>query len=262
MLKALPAVTQFIRSTVSLLTVLLLGTTGWLGYQHYVAPDPELQAKEQELADKTRQLAQAQQDLAAEKKKNERLEMAVRLHKVDHRVAQIIVEDQWQDDETKHLMTRFRFVELSSDGKPLHKPHSLTIEGDVVYIDYWVVKFEDRFVEEGDPLRGTSICLFRRIFGERQKPAEGFVVDHVSSQPVAYGRGAEISEFEKQIWESFWEYATDASKAQTAGVRSAHGEAPSNRLVKGMRYPIVLRASDGLSFLPPEPVTDAEAESL
>jgi len=46
-----------------------------------------------------------------------------------------------------------------------------------------VIKYEDRLVESGDPLRSMSICLFRRIFGESQEPRDGFVLDSVGSTP-------------------------------------------------------------------------------
>ena len=62
-------------------------------------------------------------------------------------------------------------------GKPIDAPRDLTIEGDLAYIDAWVVKYHDKLVETGSPLGSTSICLFRRLFGETQKPADGFPLD-------------------------------------------------------------------------------------
>ncbi len=48
-------------------------------------------------------------------------------------------------------------------------------------------------------MRSTSICLFRRLFGENQHPSEGFSLDPVGSQPVAYRSGGQPSEFEQRL---------------------------------------------------------------
>lgn len=258
----LSTLNQLIRGISSLLIVVMTGIAGWLGYEHFYAPDPVMEAKDRALAEKdqllekktdqindlTKRTQQMDAEITTLNNEVDRLEMAVRLLKVDRRVAQIDVIEQSRDPETERLVTNFHFVELSNDGKPLHAPFELTIEGDLVYVDYWVVKFEDELISTGDPLRSTSICLFRRIFGEHQQPSEGFELDTIGSQPLAYGRGEQLTEFEKEIWDNFWQHAVNSRTARDAGVRAAHGEAPSIRLFEGKRYKIVLRASGGLSF--------------
>lgn len=124
-----------------------------------------------------------------------------------------------------------------------------TIEGDTVYIDAWVIKYFDDLVEKGDPLRSTSVCLFRRVFGEYQEPSEGFAIDPSGSRPAVYSQGNEMSPLEKDIWANFWQYANDPAKAKAAGLRAAHGEAPSIRVLPGKRYKLELRASGGLSIV-------------
>ena len=119
------------------------------------------------------------------------------------------------------------------------------------------MKFDYKNVEEADIDRSTSLVLFRRIFGESQKPADGFPLDTVGTRPNAYGRGKPMSDFEKKIWGDFWNIANDAAKARKMGIRAAHGDAPFIKLKKGKSYRIELRASDGLSIRPddgPPPV--------
>jgi hypothetical protein len=158
------------------------------------------------------------------------------------------VLEQTPAEEGSPGTTMLRFVEVNNDGSPIGPAHDVTIEGDVVYIDAWVGKFHDQAVEEGDPLRGTSVCLFRRLFGEFQKPNEGFVIDNVGSRPTAYERGGEMSDLESRLWGDFWDYATDQDKAAGLGLRAAHGEAPSIKLIKGKLYKVSLRASGGLTI--------------
>jgi hypothetical protein len=68
-----------------------------------------------------------------------------------------------------------------------------------------------------------------------------------------------MSPVERDIWANFWSYANDARKAERAGVRTAHGEAPSIRLVPGKRYRIELRASAGLSIVAEDVPVDRSA---
>jgi len=244
MLRAIEVITGLVRLIFSLAALALLGYAGWIAYDYYHAKQVTLKEKEREIALLADKLKEKDRQI-------ERLKMAVKLLKVDHRIAQIVVTDQRRVPGTGQLLTRFRFVEVDDQGRPLEEPREFTIEGDVVYIDTWVAKFADEYVESGDdPLRSTSICLFRRIFGERQRPEDGFPLDPIGSRPIAYSRGTEMSELEKQLWASFWDYANDPKKAAAAGLRAVHGEAPSIQLRKGMLYKIILRASGGLSIVP------------
>lgn len=231
------ALTNLLRALAALIFVGLVTVGSWLGYQRLSAPDPRLELTQKELAEAQAKVA--------------RLEMAVRLLKVDRRVARLDVLDQWTPEATGRPATKVRFVEVDEAGQPLGEPKIVTIDGDVLYIDYWVAKFDDALVEKGDdPLRGASICLFRRLFGEYQQPSEGHVVDASGQRPVAYGRGAPLSDFERDLWQNFWQYANDRQKAQSVGVRAAHGEAPYIKLTPGKSYRIVIRSSGGLAVEP------------
>ena len=85
------------------------------------------------------------------------------------------------------------------------------------------------------------------------------MLDAVGSRPAAYRGGEKISELEQKIWDQFWEFANDPAKAREAGVRAAHGEAPSIKLMPGKRYKILLRASDGLTIVTEEPANGQPA---
>ena len=200
------------------------------------------------------------------RRENQRLTTALRLLKVDHRVAQIDVLSQEGSAEKGDLATHFTFVELDRGGNRLEQPRQYRVAGDVVYIESWVVKFGDEYVEQGDPLRSTSLCLFRRVFGEAQRPINGFDLDRDGSRPAAYRTKRGPSELEKEIWGRFWELANDPDAAEKLGVRVVHGEAPFQKMLPGKRYKVLLRASGGLSItpedLPPEAVPSSTGETL
>ena len=256
MLKFFASLEGLFRSLSQLAFVALVGCGVWVGYTKFY---PML-ALEHELEEQKVQLAQYELMLQEKSKEIQRLDTALRLMKVDQRVAQMVVLDQWHRAKDNELMTKLAFAEVDEKGNMLDGYDSLTIEGNIVYIDSWVAKFLDEHVESGIPLRSTSICLFRRLFGENQRPREGFALDAVGSRPAAYSRGAEMSDLEKDIWSNFWQFANDPAKAQEVGLRALQGEAPSIRLMKGKIYWVFLRASDGLTIKVADQPAPAVAE--
>ena len=246
MFKALSAVNQALGTIVSLLIVALLGGVGYLGYSYF----GQREAHQRELAERDAQIRALHDDLEIKRREIQQLQTALRLLKVDHRVAVIDVLKQTGSKEGNDLHTQFAFTELDAKGNPLDKPRVFTIKGDLAYIDSLVVKFTDEAVETADPLRNTSLCLFRRVFGEKQAPIDGFPLDAVGVQPARYRDGQEPPEFEKDIWRRFWDYSNNPEEAKKKGIRAAHGDAPSQKLVPGKRYRVLLRSSGGLTFEP------------
>jgi hypothetical protein len=255
--RIIAALNSLVGAIVSLVILAALGLAGWFVIHSYLGEKWEREAIAAKLADREAEVEKLNRDLDASKqqiatlnKEVKRLETAVRLLKVDHRVAQIDVLSQQGSGKTKDLVTTFNFVELDDSGKPIEKPREIKIQGDMAYFEALIVKFGDQYVEEGDPLRSTSFCLFHRVFGEFQQPKDGLVLDRVGAQPAAYRTGREQSDFEREIWSKFWDYANNPDEAQKKGIRAAHGEAPSMKLVPGKRYKIFLRSSGGLSLVP------------
>ncbi len=230
-------------------TLLLAGLVGlgawWTWWFHDLST-----RHSQELAARDRRIEALEGDLGEARAENERLRTALRLLKVDRRLARVEVLDQEpSEEEPERVRTRIRWQEVTEEDLPLGEARIFTLEGDTIYLDALVIKFGDQYVEQGDVLRGTSICLFRRIFGEYQEPSQGFPLDPVGSRPLPYrgeeGRGPE----QEDLWRRFWEYAHDREAAEAAGVRAIHGEAPFMRVRAGRSYRVELRASGGLSLV-------------
>ncbi len=254
-LKVLNTINSLVGAIVSLVFLAALGAGGWFAYHNFLAEKWET---EKQLEAQRETIANLSKDLEAKQREIERLDVALRLLKVDHRVAQIDVISQQGSPDSGDLVTSFTFVEVDPQGNPIDRPRLFSVKGDLVYVESWVVKFTDKYIEMGDPLRSTSLCLFRRVFGEKQQPAEGFVLDPEGLRPAAYHNGGKPSELEQEIWSKFWQYANDPALAAKAGVRAAHGEAPFQKLIPGKRYKVLLRASGGLSFAPPEDIPPEE----
>ena len=226
--------------------------------------EAELKSKSEQLDDKLEELATKNRLIDEQKEeivdlndtideKNvviEKQATAMRLLKKDQRKAIISVLKQVGEGED--MVTTIRWVELGEDNHPIDE-RTFDLKGDIVKIDAWVVKFDDQYIEEADLIRGTSICLFRRIHGEFAQRDEVHELDKVGSLPSVYRRGEQVSDFEREIWDDFWVIANDPDKAEELGIRAAHGEVVYNKVKPGKKYKLELRASGGLSMKPLEP---------
>jgi len=279
MMEGLRAINSFLRTLIALLVLGGIGAGGYYGYTTYNAKEIDarqkakaLEEKERALADANSRLDKAEADLAGKiaelQAKDEeiatlnasvkKLELALRYLKIDHRVARFTAVEQTKDEATGEVSSLIEFVELNDEGHPIDTPRQFLIRGDIVYIDGWVVKFEDKYVEQADLERGTSLLLFKRIFGSGQQPDKGYPLDAIGSAPSAYARGGKMSEFERKIWDDFWNIANDPDRAKQLGIRAAHGGAPFMKVEKGKSYKILLRASGDPTIV----AEDASADGI
>ncbi|KAF0245296.1 MAG: hypothetical protein FD180_1701 [Planctomycetota bacterium] len=173
----------------------------------------------------------------------------------EFRIADVVVTIQ-EGSPGRDRRTTFRFLAYDREGNAL-QPQTHTIAGDVAYFDALVLKFEDRFVGDADVLRGRSLHLFRRVFGEFQAPADGFALDAASSDGVPDALRLGAGNFEAEMWKDFWKYASDAKFAESQGVRVAQGEAVYTRLEAGRTYRLTIEADGGMNIRPAAPVATA-----
>ncbi|HEX6884633.1 MAG TPA: hypothetical protein VF530_14760 [Planctomycetota bacterium] len=211
----------------------------------------EIQRLGRELESRAAEIRRLEVVVAEQEQHIRALELANRLLKVQHRVARLEILAQGAPaDEPERVRTTVRFTELGPDGAPLAPGQELTVAGRRVYVESLVIQFEDRYVEQGDALRGTSLCLFQRLFGEDQKPVEGVALDARGQQPAIYGGDTTPDPVHGALWERFWDYASDPTLARELGVRALQGEAPFVEARVGKTYRLELRASGGLVIVP------------
>lgn len=180
----------------------------------------------------------------------ERLNTVVDRLEASTRVAQVVVTDQEVNEQSGLLETTIKFAELDRQGEAL-PPRTFTVEGDVIYFDALVIKFDRDYVERGEALRGKSLHLFRRIFGEHQPPERGFPIDGSPREggvPDPYRVDGEANDFEVELWKDFWSYAVDPAAAREKGVRVVQGEAVYTRFVEQNLYTLTLDHDGGLNI--------------
>ena len=222
------------------IALLIIAIIGWKAYMIF---DERFSAAK-------RQLEEANEKISQLEIVNQKLEMANTFLKKTRRLAvisDIVKEKQEGSDAVK---TTFSFSEVDLSNNLIGEKRTFTIDGDVLYIDTMVIKFEDNFVEQGDVLKGSALCLFNRLFSEKQKPEEGFRIDAEGETPKPYKLDSlNTTDFEKELWGNFWKLAQDPEFAKTKGVRAAHGVAPSMKLQEGSTYKLEMRNTGEMTFL-------------
>ena len=223
----------------SLVLVAVASASIYLAYEILVKPRQALQD----------QIRQQQGTILKLEEDKQRLEAFLRILKRIERRARVEVLKQAKDSRG-NLQTTIRFTEIDDSGKPLNAFRDLTLPGQEVYFDTLVIKFEDHFVEQSDPLKGQALMLFRRIFSSTMRAEDGFAIDAVGRAPEVYAGRQAPSEFERDLWKRFWELANNEQLAKERGVRAIHGDAPYMRLELDHVYEVALRSTGEVIITP------------
>lgn len=178
-----------------------------------------------------------------EREKTQLVEYAQRLS-ASRRVAQVSVLKQEPDDSGRPKTT-ILWQEMSTQGT-IARPQTLEVSGTLVYFEALVLKFSHHHVGEGDISRGTSLALFRRIFGDHQAPQSGPQLDQSNRPPDTEGKGNE--ELHARLWQRFWDFVENRQLADEYGVRIAQVEAPAVPLRVGQNWEVSLDAAGGLNI--------------
>ena len=231
-----------------------VGYGGWFGYNNYVKPSRQAKQAIADLADLKVQYEEQGKTLTATVKAKEKLQTALKLIKVDRRMANVEVLEKGTDETGKPFL-EVRFTEIDRHGRVVGAPRDFTLAGEKLYLDCWIVSFEDKYIEDADPLRSASLCVFKSIYGEIDGPMGAKSLDEESSN---YGMPPGIydddlkTEFESKIWGDFWSVCNDTQKQKDLGIRASYGQANYVLAEEGKTYQVQLRASGGASLKPIE----------
>jgi len=140
--------------------------------------------------------------------------------------------------ETKDgiLITTIKFVETARDDKLkkiLEKEYS--IEGDIVHFDALIVKFGDKMVMDG---KAKALYLWRRVYGEKMAPEEGFAIEEPGAEPKRYSDllAALPVKQRKLFWSSIWDLANDPEKLKEYDIKAIYGNVVYQKLRPGLIY--------------------------
>lgn len=151
-----------------------------------------------------------------------------------------------QETRDGALYTRILFVETDPDDitrRVLEKEYE--IEGDVVHFDALIVKFTAPMVMEG---REKAMYLWRRVYGEKMRPEDGFAIQTPFAEPARYraiGQKLSISERER-FWNEIWDLSNDPKKLEAQGIQAIFGNVVYKRLRPGLIYVFKISAAGSI----------------
>ncbi len=158
-----------------------------------------------------------------------------------------------QRDEDGRLRTTIRFVETARNDKTrkiLQKEY--TVEGDVVHFDALIVTFGDRMVMDG---KSRALYIWRRIYGERMAPGDGFLIEEPGAEPKRYAGLLQMlpAEHRQLFWTHIWDLANDPEQLRAHDIKAIYGSVIYHKLQEGLIY--VFKISP-MGHLYPEVVPD------
>ncbi|MBP8303810.1 MAG: hypothetical protein KBE04_06770 [Phycisphaerae bacterium] len=157
-----------------------------------------------------------------------------------------------QEQTPTGLVTRIRFVETDPrDSSPILEKE-FELDGDVVHFDALVVKFGSQLVMDG---KERALTLWRRVYGERMRPEEGFPIEEPGKEPARYRSLTEkLGLRDRQVfWQGIWDLANDPKRLEPLGIKAVFGNVVYEQLRPGRIY---IFKADSSGSLYPEVVPD------
>jgi len=141
-----------------------------------------------------------------------------------------------QETRDGELFTTIKFIETARDDKlvtTLEKEY--TIEGDIVYFDALIVKFGDKMVMDG---KTKALYLWRRVYGEKMAPRQGFVIEEPGAEPKRYSDMLKVLPIKQKrlFWSHIWDLANDPDKLKEHDIEAIYGNAVYSKLKEGLIY--------------------------
>ena len=162
----------------------------------------------------------------------------------DTRIAEVLVTGVNLDESQGITKTTIKFLEYSVTGEPL-QPRYFTFSGNLIQFQSLVVRFEDKFTEKADKLKGKSVYLFWKVFMLDGSRTVEYPITEINSVPEGYSvQGGEGPE--KEIWEKFWKYALNPKGKERMGIKNAQIEAPGTMFVPGILYTLRIEHDGGI----------------
>jgi hypothetical protein len=148
-----------------------------------------------------------------------------------------------QENKEGRLLTTIKFVETDrNDNHKIILEKEYTIEGDIIHFDALIVKFGNKIVMDG---RAKALYLWRRVYGEKMAPGEGYLIEQPGSEPQRYKDLLDVLPIEKRqlFWTSIWELANDTEKLHKYSIDAIYGNDLYTKLEPGIIYVFKITAT-------------------
>ncbi len=158
-----------------------------------------------------------------------------------------------QETRDGQLFTRILFVEADPEDftkQILRKEYE--IQGDVIHFDTLIVTFGSELVMDG---KERAMYLWRRIYGEKQTPEQGFPIEAAGHPSPRYAQLCKKLSIEdgQLFWDEIWQLSNNPKRLEKLGIKAVYGNAVYRQLKPGLIY--IFKVS-GTGALYPEIIPD------
>ena len=141
-----------------------------------------------------------------------------------------------QETRDGQLFTKILFVEADPEDftkQVLRKEYE--IQGDIVHFDTLIVTFGNNLVMDG---KERAMYLWRRIYGEKQTPEEGFAIETAGQPSPRYAQLCEKLSIEdgQLFWDEIWQLSNNPKRLEKLGIKAVYGNAVYRQLKPGLIY--------------------------
>ena len=141
-----------------------------------------------------------------------------------------------QETRDGQLFTKILFVEADPEDFTKHiLRKEYEIQGDVIHFDTLIVTFGSELVMDG---KERAMYLWRRIYGEKQTPEQGFPIETEGNPSPRYTQLCEKLSIEdgQLFWDEIWKLSNNPKRLENIGIKAVYGNAIYRQLKPGLIY--------------------------
>ena len=141
-----------------------------------------------------------------------------------------------QETRDGQLFTKILFVEADPEDFTKHiLRKEYEIQGDVIHFDTLIVTFGSELVMDG---KERAMYLWRRIYGEKQTPEQGFPIETEGQPSPRYAQLCEKLSIEdgQLFWDEIWQLSNNPKRLEKLGIKAVYGNAIYRQLKPGLIY--------------------------
>ncbi|MHC4960728.1 MAG: hypothetical protein ACYTGA_01200 [Planctomycetota bacterium] len=141
-----------------------------------------------------------------------------------------------QETREGQLFTKILFVEADPEDFTKHiLRKEYEIQGDVIHFDTLIVTFGSELVMDG---KERAMYLWRRIYGEKQTPEQGFPIETEGNPSPRYTQLCEKLSIEdgQLFWDEIWKLSNNPKRLENIGIKAVYGNAIYRQLKPGLIY--------------------------
>jgi len=141
-----------------------------------------------------------------------------------------------QEERDGQLYTKLRFVETDREDFTKHLLRKeYEVAGDVVFFDALMVTFGDNLVKDGTE---RAMYMWRRVYGEKQPPEEGFPIETEGQPSPRYAQLCEKLSIEdgQLFWDEIWALSNNPKRLEHLGIKAVLGKVVYRPLKPGLVY--------------------------